>query len=262
MTTSPEDAAAFASIGIDADDAQLWIAAGIAADDAVEFIERGVSLEQAVEFVERDIEPYQVTRTESGFELDLEPWQVDPAEQLPDVIEPGQIDITLWTSAASDSPKAHVVTFVWDGAHRAQWYEDISSENEGLSVMSSSPTRGVLAWPDGADVQLTYSWSDMGLRGHERFSGLAPGDDTPATSPQFWSSLAGTLIDFVLLDLGSGGHDPGDNVTYLDDDEAVELDDLFDEYLASDAASRQSFEAWLDEAVATGRYTIAEDEGY
>jgi hypothetical protein len=126
----PSAAAAFLGAGASIVEAREWIAEGVATADAVEFarariplltaqqwsdrtaltardvidfIQKDVSLEQALDFEARGIDSGQVTRTEYGLELDLEPWQVDPADQLPNVIESGQIKITLWILMTNDT---------------------------------------------------------------------------------------------------------------------------------------------------------------
>lgn len=167
---APDDAAAFIRSNITLEAAKEWLAqTGYSVEDILEFIKKDVSLAKAVDFDKREIQPHQVTRTGSGLELDLDPWQEDPADQLPSEITPGQFTITLWTTALGGDPVAHDVSFTWDGSQTADWYEDISWQNDELSVMSSSPVSGVLAWPNGTDVLLTFRWGDLGLEGHDRF---------------------------------------------------------------------------------------------
>lgn len=185
----PDHAAAFINADITLEAVKEWLAqTDYSAEDVLDFIEKDVSLAQAVEFDKRGIQPHQVTRTGSGLELDLDPWQEDPADQLPSEITPGQFTITLWTTALGGDPVAHDVSFTWDGSQTAEWYEDISSQNDGLSVMSSSPVGGVLAWPNGKDVLLTFRWGDLGLEGHDRFSNLAPAKSGNVSDPDDWIS--------------------------------------------------------------------------
>jgi hypothetical protein len=130
-----------------------------------------------------------------------------------------------------------------------------------LSFASSSPAHGVLAWPNGKDVVLTYTWSEMGLEGHDRLPDMAPTSEGEANDPAQWLRLADGVIDFVLLDLGS--RDGEDTVEYLDTvaDCIVDIDELFRHYLDTDAATSQvDFGTWLEQAIATGRYEIFDDE--
>lgn len=284
---SPSDTVALIGARVSSEGARQWIAMGIAAPDAVTFIDGGVaietalewlektelsateivhfiqkdvSLEQAMEFERRGIGSDQVHRTDSGLWLDLDPWQEDPAEKLPNVIESGDVHITLWTTALGGDPVAHDVDFAWDGAHTADWYEDISIVNGGLSPASSSPARGVLAWPDGEDVVLTYTWSEMGLEGHARLVGMAPTNGGSASDPTQWIRLAKAVVDFVLLDLGSvSGADP---VEYLDTVSGciTDLHEILREYLATNANTPQvDFGYWLDAQLAAERYEIVDD---
>src|SRR5271156_162630 len=105
--------------------------------------------------------------------MDVDPWDEDPVDQLPAVIEPGSIEFTLWTSALGGDPVAHDISFTWDGQHTAEWDEDISTLND-LSPGSSSPVWGIVSWPDGSDVLLTYTWTDFEMQGHDRLPGAAP----------------------------------------------------------------------------------------
>jgi hypothetical protein len=189
----------------------------------------------------------------------LEPWEEDPAKQLPEVIEPGRIGLTLWTTALGGDPVAHEVFFDWDGGSTADWYEDISSSTEGLSVMSSSPARGVMAWPDGKDVVLTFSWSDLGLEGHDMLPGMAPALAGGPTNPKAWLRLAEAVLNFVLLDLGSGSR-TSTQYYEADGEWDVEIEDLLREYLNGDGGPKTShdFQTWLDDAVAAGKYTLHE----
>lgn len=66
-------------------------------------------------------------------------------------------------SGASSGP-ARISSFNWDGDRTAEWFEDISPETGALSSASSSPVWGVVSWPDGNYVVLTYTWGDFGMR--------------------------------------------------------------------------------------------------
>ncbi|GFM18349.1 MULTISPECIES: hypothetical protein [Mycobacteriaceae] len=186
----------------------------------------------------------------------VEPWEEDPAAQLQEVVEPGRIELTLWTAALGGDPVAHDVSFKWSGGTTADWYEDISSTTEGLSVMSSSPVRGVMAWPDGKDVMLTFTWSDLELEGHAVLPEMAPTLGGDPTHPKAWLHLAEALLQFVLLDLGSGSRR---STPYYDADGwSVDIDDLLREFLSGNGAGKASedFQTWLDDRVAAGKYTI------
>lgn len=242
--------------------AALWVEAGVTAREAADFIEKGVTLDDAIELGERGIAAQQVKRTESGLELDLEPWQEDPVDQLPSAIAPGRICLTLWTTVLGDDPQAHDVCFTWDGRHTAEWDEDISAANGGLSPASSSPVWGVASWPDGEDVLLTYTWSDLGMRGYARLTGEAPiSGSSGAEDPRQWARLGNALIEFVQLDLGSGRRDRENlSAEYYDpvEDQLIELDELFRIFLAgADTSSNSSdFDQWLRDKLNSGAYEI------
>lgn len=260
---APDAAAAFIRSNVTLETAKEWLAqTDYSAEDVLDFLEKDVSLVEAVDFDRRGIQPHQVTRAGSRLELDLDPWQVDPADQLPSEITPGQFTITLWTTALGGEPVAHDVSFTWDGSQIAEWDEDISWQNDGLSVMSSSPVSGVLAWPNGKDVLLTFRWADLGLEGHDRFSNFAPASSGNASDPDDWLRLADALIDFVLLDLGSGSHSE-ESFTYIDTATNVDLDldEMLKRYVASgEAATQSDFGAWLDSMTESGRYQLVEDD--
>lgn len=85
--------------------ARQWTNAGIEADDAVVYIQKTVPLDLATNLRGRGIKLWQINRTDTGYEVDLEPWQNDPLEQLPEVIEPGRIALSVWSVTR------------WDGGH-------------------------------------------------------------------------------------------------------------------------------------------------
>jgi hypothetical protein len=103
-----------------------------------------------------------------------DPWEEDPADQLPDVIEPGHISLVLWSTAAGGDYVAYDVSFTWNGKRWADWYQDISMVGGGLSPLSSSPITGTADWANGRDVNLTYEWSEMGYEGSDVWAGVAP----------------------------------------------------------------------------------------
>lgn len=193
-------------------------------------------------------------------EVNEDPWDEDPVDQLPSVVEPGRINLTLWTSALGGDPQAYDISFNWDGDDTAEWFEDISPETGALSPASSSPVWGVVSWPDGNDVVLTYTWGDFGMRGYRRLAGMAPS----AGDPQRWVNLGEALVELVLLDIGSG-MDEDDSLApaYCDpaEDEVIELDDLFRAFLGEVGTTKPcpDFDSWLDDKLTAGAYEIAED---
>ncbi|MGB0972727.1 MAG: hypothetical protein ACPGVG_17485 [Mycobacterium sp.] len=189
------------------------------------------------------------------------PWDDDPADQLPTAIEPGRIGLTLWTSALGGDPQANDISFEWDGRHTADWLQDISPDAGALSPASSSPVRGVVSWPDGNDVLLTYTWSDFGTHGYRRLGGMAP----TSGLPQHWVRLGEALVDLVLLDLGScSDEDESLAPAYYDtaEEDVIELDDLFRTFLDDVGATKPSpdFDEWLVDKLDSGAYKIA--DGY
>ena len=96
---SASDARTFINAGVPLDIARQWTDAGIEPDDAIDYIDKTVPLVQATEFAESGIEPHQITRTDTGYEVELEPWQEDPVDQLPALIEPGRFGMSLWSFA-------------------------------------------------------------------------------------------------------------------------------------------------------------------
>ena len=116
------------------------------------------------------------------------PWNRDPVEGMPAVIEPGQIRMVFWNSDFDGDPVAYDFIFTWDGGRKADWYYDISMENDGLSVMSSAPIGGTATWEDGVDVHVTVQSSDFDLNEEIVLNGMAPKEDaTP--EPRTWVDL-------------------------------------------------------------------------
>ncbi len=189
-----------------------------------------------------------------------DPRDDDPVDQLSSVIEPGRIGFTLWTSALGGDPQAYDISFEWDGRHTGDWFEDISPDTGELSPASSSPVWGVVSWPDGNDVLLTYTWSDFGTRGYRRLGSMAPN----AGDPQQWVRLGEALVDLVLLDLGSGmDEDESLAPAYYDPvvNDAIGLDDVFRTFLDDVGATKPSpdFDEWLTDKLDSGAYEIAEE---
>lgn len=249
---TPTDATMFIGSGVKLADAREWTGSGFDAAAALDFIDFGVTPGQAARYREDGIEIEQLTHTDSGIEVTLEPWQEDPLEQVPRVIEAGHFGFTIWSDVLGGDMTAYDIRFHWDGRHVAEWYEDISLAND-LSFASSSPSQGVIAWPNAEDVELTFNWHGLGLQGHHRISGRAPKGESGARNPKYWLELAETLLTFVLIDLGSGAR--RDRVRYLDDDESeLELDDLFRTFLDNADAGGTGFESWLQGQVTAGVY--------
>ncbi|GAA3709928.1 hypothetical protein [Gordonia hankookensis] len=136
-------------------------------------------------------------------ESETEPWDADPVDQLPPVIEPGRISLTLWSAPYwTDEMMAWDVEFSWTGGREAEWYQDISMSTGGLSVMSSAPTHGTATWENGRDLHLTYSSAELDLDGEDVLKGAAPTAGPPDSdevmrSPQVWVKLAETVLGFV-----------------------------------------------------------------
>lgn len=116
------------------------------------------------------------------------PWNRDPVEGMPAAIEPGRIHMVFWNSDFDGDPVSYDFIFNWDGGRKAEWYYDITMENDGLSVMSSAPIRGTANWENGADVYLTVQSSDFDLDEEVVLKGMAPKDDA-TREPRTWVDL-------------------------------------------------------------------------
>lgn len=116
------------------------------------------------------------------------PWNRDPVEDMPAVIEPGRIPTVLWNSHFDGDPVAYDFIFTWDGGRKADWYYDISMENVGMSVMSSAPIGGAATWEDGVDVYVTVQSSDFDLDEEVVLKGMAPQEDA-TREPRTWVDL-------------------------------------------------------------------------
>ncbi|MFM8856516.1 MAG: hypothetical protein ACKOI2_04805 [Actinomycetota bacterium] len=129
------------------------------------------------------------------------PWNRDPIEGMPAVIEPGQIRMVFWNSFFDGDPVAYDFIFTWDGGRKADWYYDISMQNDGLSVMSSAPIGGTASWEDGVDVHVTVQSSDFDLDEEVVFKGMAPKEDA-TREPRTWVDLgyaiAGEADGFIV----------------------------------------------------------------
>lgn len=256
---SAHDARAFIDAGVSVDTARQWTDAGIEPDDAVDYLEKAVSLKDAIEFGERGIAPGQITRTADGLQFDLEPWQEDPVDQLPDVIEPGRFGLSLWTSTEwSDEPLENEVSFDWDGQHTIEW-QVVSGA--GLSVMSDVSSHGIASWPNGQDVLITYNYN--GRLGYDELRSAAPtdGDHTGAKDPQRWVNFAQQLVNIVesLADSGVESSDEfSDEYHCPANDEWLDFDDMFRTFLATagGGAVLPDFADWLRDALEAGTYEI------
>jgi hypothetical protein len=124
------------------------------------------------------------------------PWNRDPAEDLPAVVEPGTIKIIFWKSDFDGPPVAYDFIFTWGGGREADWYYDISPENPGLSVMSSAPISGTAKWREGNDVEVEYSSTEFDLNDETTLVGLAPNDDE-LRDPRTWVKLGGFIAGLV-----------------------------------------------------------------
>ena len=133
------------------------------------------------------------------------PWNKDPVEGMPDVITPGRIKVQLWFYLGGEEQMAHDVIFNWGGGKVADWFYDISDDNPGLSVMSSSPFTGEASWENGSDVEIKYTASEFGPAGEQTLGGAAPKDDA-LNSPQTWVNLA-TFIAGCCNGLMTGDYD-------------------------------------------------------
>ena len=161
------------------------------------------------EAVDQSEGPESLVRTEAGLEViqeEPQPWDEDPVDQLPDVIEPGLISFTLWSTLGGGDPEAHDIHFTWDGRREAEWSEDISMANGDLSPASSSPITGTAAWPNGQNVDLTYDWAEAGQEGRAVLVGAAPtsGDpssDQGARHPQRWIWLGEAIVAFIYQEM-------------------------------------------------------------
>lgn len=129
------------------------------------------------------------------------PWNRDPVEDMPAVIEPGRIRMVFWNSDFDGNQVAYDFIFTWDGGRKADWYYDISMENDGMSVMSSAPIGGTATWEDGVDVQVTVQSSDFDLDEEVVLKGMAPKEDE-AHLPRTWVDLgyaiAGEADGFIV----------------------------------------------------------------
>ncbi|OBF38954.1 hypothetical protein A5719_17645 [Mycolicibacterium peregrinum] len=256
---SADDAKTFIDAGVPLAVARQWAMTEIDADDAVEYIEKTVPLDVATEFHERGIELWQITRTDTAYEVELEPWQKDPVDQLPEVIERGRFGLSLWSATPwDDSHIENEVALQWDGQTTVEWSVLSGS---GLSMMSEVSFSGIAGWPDGKNVLVSYS-GDGGL-GFQRLAGAAPTGGGPggARDPQHWVEFANSLVGLT-DELSNSGIESNDEFAYeyrrTADDEWFEFDDLFRVYLASAGSDGDlpGFDDWISDALKDGTYEI------
>nr|WP_242456082.1 hypothetical protein [Mycolicibacterium sp. P1-18] len=181
----------------------LWIKDGISPDAAQRYFEKGVNRGRA-----RDLIDATKALDEEDEEVEFEPypWEVDPTEQLPDVIEPGYVSFILWSMAAGGDYVGYELSFEWKGERSATWYQDISMVAGDRSPASSSPIRGTVDWSNGKDVDLTFEWSEMSMDGGGSISGAAPTVDDPksdagARIPRNWIRLGDSILNWIYSSL-------------------------------------------------------------
>jgi hypothetical protein len=116
------------------------------------------------------------------------PWNRDPVEGLPAIIEPGRIPIKFWNDDFDGNPVVYDFIFTWDGGRKADWFYDISMDNEGMSVMSSAPIGGTANWENGVDVHVTFQSCVFVLDEEATLGGIAPKDDA-TSEPRTWVDL-------------------------------------------------------------------------
>jgi hypothetical protein len=255
------DIEVFIAADIPLDRAFDWAKAGVDASDVDDFIEIGISPSELATYGIDGIRPYQVTRIETDYRVELEPWQKDPVDQLPQVIEPGNINLSLWSpSPWHDEPLECAVSIDWDGKHTVEW--SVVS-GMGMSMNSEVSFSGIASWPDGENVEVTYT-RDYSERGIDRLSSVAPtaGNPDGAKDPQRWVQLASSLVDLMegLLESGIEADDELTNEYYDPaSDEWMEFDELFRIYLTRVVPGAPTdFKDWLTDALEEGTYTIDE----
>ncbi|MBI3224352.1 MAG: hypothetical protein HYZ39_04755 [Mycolicibacterium cosmeticum] len=255
---SASDAQLFIDAAVPLDIALQWADAGIEASDAVDFIEKTVPLDEATEIRGRGIELWQITRSATGYEIELEPWQKDPLKQLPEAIHAGRFRVSIWSETPWNGEHLeNVVSFEWDGESAVEWSVMSGS---GLSMMSDVSFRGIAGWPDGTDLLVIFR-DDNGGRQFERLAGAALTAASPvgATDPRQWLEFANSLIGITeqLLDSGIEPMDEyADEYRRCVDDQWFDFDEIFRTYLATANADGviPDFDDWITAALAQGIY--------
>lgn len=238
--------------------ARAWTEAGVDRADVEDFIELGLTPAEAAPYAKKGVRPYQITRTDTGYAVELEPWQEDPVDQLPTVIEPGRIGLTVWAENPwGDEPLENEVVMTWDGGHMIDWSVVSGS---GLGMASSVSFRGIAGWPDGKDVHLSYGSGDVGVRGAATLRGAAPtsGGGASVNEPESCVKLAEELVSLVgeFADSAGEGNEYAAEYHRPADEWWGEFDDLFRLFLGSGGpdGSLPSFDNWLDDALESGTY--------
>jgi hypothetical protein len=129
---------------------------------------------------------------------DYEDEEPTTPDRIPELIEPGRMKFTFWSIDENGGEVGTDVILTWDGEQEVEWYEDISPETEGLSVMSSAPFRGTASWPNGRDVAVTYSSSEFRMAGEDVLKKAAPismsGDTRDVDE---WTQFAQEIVELV-----------------------------------------------------------------
>jgi hypothetical protein len=258
------DAYGFLTAGFALDEALDWAKAGVDASDVDDFIELGLTPSEAAPYAEDGIRPYQITRTDTGYEVELEPWQEDPVDQLPKVVEPGRFGLSVWSHPSwSDEPLENEVSIGWDGKHTIEWSVVSGS---GLGMISSVSFSGIASWPNGKDVLLNYRCGDYGIQGVDELKGAAPNADgtKSADDPHEWVGLAQQLVWLARGFDDSGGdsaNEYADEYYRPADHEWYEFDDMFRIFLdsAGDGGALPHFDDWLEAALEAGTYRLHEE---
>jgi hypothetical protein len=204
QNVAPAVASAYFDNGVAPTTARQWIDTGIPDQFVFDFVDLGVEPPEAHEFVRNGVWPWMLRRTANGVEvIDFDAERRQHAlEQLPEVVEPGRISFTRWSTVGEGDAVAYDFSFTWDGKREAEWDEDISLSNGSLSPASSAPIWGTAAWPNGRDVELTYDWPDVGKEGETVLVGAAPTSSDPDSDqgtrdPEQWIRLADELLEFI-----------------------------------------------------------------
>lgn len=265
------DASEWLAAGLPAAEAQVYADAAVPvalarefadaemdADDAVDFLGKGVPQDQVLGLHARGIQTWQVTGTDSGFDVELEPWQEDPLHQLPEVVTPGRFRVSLWSVVPWDGSHIENEVFLnWDGGHTVEWSVLSGS---GLSMMSEVSINGLAGWPDGQDALICYT-GEFGDHGFTRLAGAAPAAPNAdgATTPEEWLEFATALVALAeeLMDLGiEARSELAHEYRRCADDEWFEINDMFRIYLDSalSEVAIPDFDDWIKGALEDGTY--------
>lgn len=128
------------------------------------------------------------------------------AQDLPDVIEPGEISFTFAYDQGSDEPTLFDFKATWDEGSTMTWWQDISGRQGGLSPGSSAPSEGWASWRNGEDLLIAYTWFDVGVDGWAYVRGGAPTNDKDEDAmyePDTWVDLARVILGAVRGDLAN-----------------------------------------------------------